>query len=78
MLYGPSYVYGTPATWSAETRFHPGSMYATPIVAIRGDDYGTPAERLAAAREWGPKVTDYNGIVVVHGVSVAEMEGLKK
>jgi hypothetical protein len=53
-------------------------MYATPIVAIRGDDYGTPAERLAAAREWGPKVTDYNGIVVVHGVSVAEMEGLKK
>lgn len=79
-LYTPRYIYGTPKTWEATTRIHIDERPygTTPIVAIRGDDYPTPEERLAAAREWGPKVADYNGIVVVHGVSVAEMEGLSK
>lgn len=76
----PKYVYGTPLTWSAKSRFSLGTMaqVTTPIVAIRGDDFKTPAERLAVAREWGPKVAPYNGIVVVHGVSVAQMEGLTR
>lgn len=76
----PQYIYGTPLTWSAKSRFSLGTMaqVTIPIVAIRGDDYKTPESRLAAAREWGPKVAPFNGIVVVHGVSVAEMEGLSK
>jgi hypothetical protein len=76
----PKYVYGTPLTWSAKSRFSLGTMaqVTTPIVAIRGDDFKTPAERLAVAREWGPKVAPYNGIVVVHGVSVAQMAGLTR
>lgn len=75
------YVYGSVRNWDAKSRYsiegvaHEG---ITPIVAIRGDDYKTPDERLAVAREWGPRVEPYNGIVVVHGVSVAEMEGLSK
>lgn len=77
-LYAPTYVYGTPVTWTAETRL-PINMHGfIPIVAIRGDDYKTPDERLAVAREWGPRVEPYNGIVVVHGVSVEQMEGLNK
>lgn len=82
LAYFPNYVYGTPRTWEARTRWGIPQLCAmariTPIVAIRGDDYKTPEERLAVAREWGPKVAPYNGIVVVHGVSVAEMEGLSK
>ena len=75
------YVYGSVRNWDAKSRYsiegvaHEG---ITPIVAIRGDEYKTPDERLAVAREWGPRVAPYNGIVVVHGVSVAEMEGLSK
>lgn len=80
LAYFPNYVYGTPRTWEARTRWGIPQLCAmariTPIVAIRGDDYKTPEERLAVAREWGPRVAAYNGIVVVHGVSVAEMEGL--
>jgi len=75
-LYTPHYVYGTPWTWTAATRKRLENLFSDliPIVAIRGDDYRTPAERLAAAREWGLKVTAYNGIVVVHGVSVEQMK----
>lgn len=80
LVYGPRYIYGTPATWEAPTRIHINERPygTTPIVAIRGDDYDTADKRLAAAREWGPKVAPYNGIVVVHGVSVEQMEGLTK
>lgn len=79
-LYTPHYVYGTPWTWTAATRKRLENLFSDliPIVAIRGDDYKTPDERLAVAREWGPKVAPYNGIVVVHGVSVEQMEGLTK
>lgn len=79
-LYTPHYVYGTPWTWTAATRKRLENLFSDliPIVAIRGDDYKTPAERLAVAREWGPKVAPFNGIVVVHGVSVAQMEGLTR
>ncbi len=93
LAYFPNYVYGTPRTWEARTRWGIPQLCAmariTPIVAIRGDDYKTPEERLAVAREWGPRVEPYNGsdfpkswftglIVVVHGVSVEQMEGLTK
>jgi hypothetical protein len=81
-IYQPSFIYGTPKTWEARSRIGLNAWHSwshvDPIVAIRGDDYKTPELRLAAAREWGPKVAPYNGIVVVHGVSVAEMEGLTR
>jgi len=75
------YTYGTPRTWSAVERYsieHVANSEQIPIVAIRGDEYKTPEERLAVAREWGPRVEPYNGIVVVHRVSVEQMEGLTK
>lgn len=78
----PDYVYGTPLTWDAPTRDNIEDCRLwygiKPIVAIRGDDYKTSDERLAVAREWGPRVEPFNGIVVVHGVSVEQMEGLTK
>lgn len=80
--YLPDYVYGTPLTWEAKTRDKMEDCQRwygiAPIVAIRGDDYKTPDERIAVAREWGPKVAPYNGIVVVHRVSVEQMEGLTR
>lgn len=74
----PDFTYGTPETWSVPTRIDIHDVHSTPIVAIRGDDYKTPDERLAVAREWGPRVEPYNGIVVVHRVSVEQMQELTK
>ena len=75
------YVYGSVRNWDAKSRYsiegvaHEG---ITPIVAIRGDEYTTVNVRIAAAKQWGPRVAPYNGIVVVHGVSVEQMEGLTR
>lgn len=77
-LYRPRYVYGTPATWSATSRIGVEKFGATPIVAIRGDEYDTPEGRLAIAPFVASKVAPYNGIVVVHRVSVEQMEGLTR
>jgi len=69
------YTYGTPRTWSAVERYsieHVANSEQIPIVAIRGDEFLTAEERIAAAKHWGPRVAPYNGIVVVHGVSVQQ------
>lgn len=75
------YTYGTPRTWSAVERYsieHVANSEQIPIVAIRGDEFLTAEERIAAAKHWGPRVAPYNGIVVVHGVSVQQMEKIKE
>lgn len=81
LRYRPNYTYGTPATWSAESRLAMTDTFdlgTTPIVAIRGDDYPTPEIRVEVARRWGPLVEPYNGIVVVHDVSVEQMQELTR